>query len=140
MRHTSRSLPIALLRARETVMAPLRGMLATTGVTEQQWRVLRVLDENRTMEPKALSEQACLLLPSLTRIMQSLEERGLISRAKDPTDGRKLQLAITEEGRALIARHMGESNRIFDELETAFGRERVDELLDLLNELAALKV
>ncbi|SIO01992.1 homoprotocatechuate degradation operon regulator HpaR [Vannielia litorea] len=139
LRHTSRSLPIALLRAREAVMAPVRGMLSSTGVTEQQWRVLRVLDENRTMEPKALAQQACLLLPSLTRIMQSLEERGYITREKDPNDGRKLRLAITEEGRALIARHVGESNRIFNELETAFGRERVDALLDLLNELAEHK-
>ncbi|QDC11630.1 homoprotocatechuate degradation operon regulator HpaR [Oceanicola sp. D3] len=139
MRHTSRSLPIALLRAREAVMAPLRGMLASTGVTEQQWRVLRVLDENRRMEPKELAHQACLLLPSLTRIMQSLEERGYITREKDPHDGRKLRLAITEEGRALIARHMGESNRIFSELEQAFGQEKVDALLDLLNDLAEQK-
>ncbi|MCO6382836.1 MAG: homoprotocatechuate degradation operon regulator HpaR [Vannielia sp.] len=139
LRHTSRSLPIALLRAREAVMAPVRGMLAATGVTEQQWRVLRVLDENRTMEPKELANQACLLLPSLTRIMQSLEERALITREKDPYDGRKLQLAITEEGRTLIARHIGESNRIFAELEAAFGQERVDALLDLLNDLADQK-
>lgn len=120
-------------------MAPLREMLASTGVTEQQWRVLRVLDENRTMEPKALAEQACLLLPSLTRIMQSLEERGLMSRAKDPNDGRKLQLTITDEGRALLERHKGESNRIFDALEARFGEERLDQLLDLLNELASRK-
>ena len=38
---TSRSLPIALIRAREGVMAPIREMLAETGITEQQWRVLR---------------------------------------------------------------------------------------------------
>ena len=36
-------LPIALMRAREQVMAPIRNMLADSGITEQQWRVLRVL-------------------------------------------------------------------------------------------------
>ncbi len=45
---TNRSLPIALLRARETVMGPIRDMLATSGVNEQKWRVLRVLQEQRT--------------------------------------------------------------------------------------------
>ena len=45
LRRTSRSLPIALLRARETVMAPIREMLAESDINEQKWRVLRVLDE-----------------------------------------------------------------------------------------------
>lgn len=140
LRHTSRSLPIALLRAREAVMGPMRGVLVGAGVTEQQWRVLRLLDENDDMEPKLLAEQACLLLPSLTRIMQALEERGLITRARDQHDGRKLRLAITEDGRALIGAHVEASNRIFNQLEAAFGEERVDELLDLLNELAATRL
>ena len=46
LRRTNRSLPIALLRARETVMGPVREMLAGTPVNEQKWRVLRVLDES----------------------------------------------------------------------------------------------
>ena len=41
----ARSLPIALLRAREKVMAPFREMLSRTDITEQQWRVLRILSE-----------------------------------------------------------------------------------------------
>ena len=43
LRRTGRSLPIALLRARETVMGPIRDMLTTSGVNEQKWRVLRVV-------------------------------------------------------------------------------------------------
>ena len=41
MRATTRSLPIALLRARERVMQPIRSILAKAEVTEAQWRVLR---------------------------------------------------------------------------------------------------
>jgi len=36
---TDRSLPIALLRARETVMEPVRDMLSESGISEQKWRV-----------------------------------------------------------------------------------------------------
>ena len=57
---TSRSLPIALIRAREGVMTPIRDMLAETGMTEQQWRVLRVLDEFGRMDTKTLADRACL--------------------------------------------------------------------------------
>src|SRR5210317_1927993 len=86
---TGRSLPIAMLRGREAVMAPYRKMLAKIGVTEQQWRVLRVLDERGTLDPKEIAEAACLLNPSLTRIMQLLEKKGYISREGDPEDRRK---------------------------------------------------
>ncbi|WP_419740662.1 MarR family transcriptional regulator [Ruegeria sp.] len=80
----SRSLPIALLRARERVMGPIRKLLIDAGVTEQQWRVLRLLKEEGASEPTDISERACLLLPSLTRILQKLEDKGLIKRRCHP--------------------------------------------------------
>ena len=46
---TARSLPIALIRAREGVMLPIRDMLSETGITEQQWRVMRVLWTSKPM-------------------------------------------------------------------------------------------
>ena len=65
---TNRSLPIALLRAREKVMGPIRAMLSDVGVTEQQWRVLRVLDERGPLDPTEIADRSVLLLPRLTRI------------------------------------------------------------------------
>jgi hypothetical protein len=43
MREFSRSLPMALLRAREAVMRQFRPSLRQHGLTEQQWRILRAL-------------------------------------------------------------------------------------------------
>ncbi|MDP7101742.1 MAG: hypothetical protein QF503_11390, partial [Rhodospirillales bacterium] len=43
LRDFSRSLPMALLRAREAVMERFRPSLRTHGLTDQQWRVLRAL-------------------------------------------------------------------------------------------------
>jgi homoprotocatechuate degradation regulator HpaR len=133
---TTRSLPIAMLRARETMMAPIRQMLNKAGVTEQQWRVLRVLAERGTMDPKDLAHAACLLNPSLTRIMQLLEKKGLIARHDHPTDRRKVLLEITPEGSALLRRAAPESNAIFARLEERYGGERMEQLLDLLNTLS----
>lgn len=135
---TTRSLPIAMLRARETMMAPIRQMLNKVGVTEQQWRVLRVLDERGVMDPKDLARAACLLNPSLTRIMQLLEKKGLIARYDHPTDRRKVLVEITSTGRALLQAAAPQSNAIFARLEERYGRERMDQLLDLLNELSGL--
>ncbi|MCR9055691.1 MAG: hypothetical protein NXI02_00005, partial [Rhodobacteraceae bacterium] len=65
---TKRSVPIALIRAREKVMGPIREMLSDCGITEQQWRILRVLEEFGPQDASSLAERACLLLPSQTRI------------------------------------------------------------------------
>lgn len=132
---TSRSLPIALLRARERVMGPIRQMLSDVGITEQQWRVLRVLEEEGPMEPTRISDQACLLLPSLTRILQRLEENALILREPDPSDRRKQIVRITARGARLIAANRGQSLELFERIRTRMGPERYDQLLDLLNEL-----
>ncbi|TNF64117.1 MAG: homoprotocatechuate degradation operon regulator HpaR [Rhodobacteraceae bacterium] len=132
---TSRSLPIALLRAREKVMGPFRAMLADVDVTEQQWRVLRVLHEGGPLDPTRIAEQACLLLPSLTRILQKLEEKGLIRRAADDQDRRKQVISITADGIDLIEANLERSIAIMDRLRAQLGARRFEELLDLLNAL-----
>lgn len=129
-----------MLRARETMMAPIRQMLQKAGVTEQQWRVLRVLAERGTMDPKDLAHSACLLNPSLTRIMQLLERKGLIERRDHPSDRRKVLLDITPAGVALLTKAAPESVAIFARLEKKYGREQMDQLLDLLNKLSALEL
>ena len=86
-RKTKRSLPIALLRAREQVMEPIRAMLADSGVTEQKWRVLRVLEEAGEIEPTVIAREACLHLQQTTwrrtrcmlRLSSSLSSRRLSS-------------------------------------------------------------
>lgn len=137
---TSRSLPIALLRARERVMGPIRAMLSDVGITEQQWRVLRVLHEGGAQEPTQIAERACLLLPSLTRILQKLSEKGLITRTPDRNDRRKQVISITKTGAALIEDNLATSIAIMDRIKSEMGAERYEALLDLLNELDAAEV
>ena len=138
-RRTSRSLPIALLRARETVMGPIREMLAESGINEQKWRVLRVLDEEGPMEQTALAARACLLLSSLTRILKTMEGEGLLTRASDPGDRRKSIVSVTDKGRGLIRTHLPQAEAIFAALTARYGAERMEELLDLLEELHGME-
>ncbi|TDE37447.1 homoprotocatechuate degradation operon regulator HpaR [Antarcticimicrobium sediminis] len=133
---TSRSLPISLLRAREEVMGPIRAMLADVGITEQQWRVLRVLEERGAMEPTRIAEQACLLLPSLTRILQKLEQRALIQRRQDESDKRKQIVQISAAGSEVIAQNLDTSIALTEQVRDRLGVERYEMLLDLLKELS----
>lgn len=140
IRRTDRSLPIALLRARETVMIPVREMLLESRISEQKWRVLRVVEESGPIEQTRIADQACLHLPSLTRIMHALDRDGLLERSTDERDKRKSTAVITDAGRALIREHMAISNDIFARLEDQFGTDKLETLLDLLDELQQVRL
>jgi homoprotocatechuate degradation regulator HpaR len=137
---TARSLPIALLRARETVMAPIRDMLHDNQLTEQKWRTLRVLDELGEVEQSTIAHEACLLLPSLTRILRTMEAEGQITRRQDNLDKRRTMVRITDAGRSVLEDNLATSLAIANNIEAQMGREKLDQLLDLLEELQAVKV
>lgn len=132
---TRRSLPIALLRAREVVMAHFRPMLARHDITEQQWRVLRVLAESGPLEAADLANRASVLPPSLTRIIKAMVERKFVKRSKVKEDGRRAVLAISPAGLALIEDLAPERHSIYDAIEKRYGAERHEQLLDLLERL-----
>ena len=136
-RDTRRSLPIALLRAREAVMARFRPMLATHGLTEQQWRVLRVLDEDGPLDATELADRAYILAPSLTRILKTLEKNGHLTRKRAVEDGRRLIIAPTTQAARLIRRILPESEAIYSEIEAGQGSANIEALLDLLEHLSA---
>ncbi len=132
---TTRSLPIALIRAREGVMSPIRDMLSETGITEQQWRVLRVLAEYGRMDAKTLAERSSLLFPSLTRIAATLRGKGLVTQTRDDGDRRRQLVEITENGQAIIDERADEAARIATQFKKALGAKDYDKLLDLLAKL-----
>lgn len=119
-------------------MGPIREIISDVGITEQQWRVLRVLEEEGPMEPTRIADLACLLLPSLTRILQKLDEKGLILRRPDREDKRKQVVQISEAGAELIAEHLPESLAVLDRVKARMGADRYEALLDLLNELESV--
>jgi homoprotocatechuate degradation regulator HpaR len=127
---------MALLRAREAVMSRFRPLLASHGVTEQQWRVIRVLAESGPLDATQLSARCCILRPSMTLILRTLGTRKLVARKRNEHDSRRLVLEATPRAIALIRKVAPQGNAIYQALETEFGRERVERLLDILEELA----
>lgn len=132
---TARSLPIVLMRAREAVMAPIREMLTESGITEQQWRILRVLSESGPQDASRLAERACILLPSMTRISRSMIERGLITRESDREDRRRYTVSITPAGQKILDDNLPRAAEIAAGYRAKLGDERFETLLDLLQEL-----
>ena len=129
---TRRSLPIALIRSREKVMGPIRDMLKASGITEQQWRVLRVLSETGPQDLTQISDKASLLLPSLSRIIRKLLDGGLVVSSINSRDRRRQTVVITPEGQKIIDDNLPQATKIAEELQHHLGTERYEQLLDLL--------
>ena len=134
LRKFEKSLPIALLRTREATTRLFKPFIDDRDLTMPQWRVLRALAEAECLDAKTLSERCVILPPSLTRIFRSLTARGLIQPV-DCTDARRHMVALTPAGQAMFEEVVQESEPVYRELAAAFGPERLDMLLDLLNEL-----
>lgn len=135
MREFSRSLPMALLRARETVMREFRPSLRDHDMTEQQWRVLRALSAGKEMEVAELASATCLLGPSLSRILRDLDERRLVIRRASKADLRRSFVSISPDGTALIARIAPISEDIYAELTRRYGAARLKLLYEMLEQL-----
>ena len=132
---TRRTLPMALLRTREALMERFRPLLAAHGVTEQQWRVLRVLQETPEIDASDLARAASILAPSLSRILRTLEDKGHLATRRDPADGRRALIRLTDAGDALIRAVAPDSAAIYAEIEARFGAARIESLLDEIEAL-----
>ena len=137
MREFSRSLPMALMRAREAVMRHFRASLRNHGLTEQQWRILRALGGVEAIEVTELARSAYLLGPSLSRILRDLEQRGLIERRSVKTDLRRGLVSISAEGLRLIEAVAPSSEAIYAEMTRRYGADRLAALHEMLSALEA---
>lgn len=120
IRRFSESLPMLLLRAREVAMSHFRPILQAHGITEQQWRALRALDELGEMTASGLARECAILAPSMTRIIRRLGDDGFVSVRRASRDQRELRLRIAARGKRLVG-------RIGPEIELAYAeiRERM---------------
>jgi len=121
-----------LLQARESTMALFRPMLRKFGLTDQQWRVIRVLASCENIETFKLSQQSMILPPSLTRIIKNLKEDGYVKRRTNHTDQRKVLITLTAKGNRKYQQVVPESEKIYRTLENKLGKKELDKLLKQL--------
>ena len=129
---TSKALPIAMLRAREAIMISFRPILAKHGFTEQQWRVLRVLGEKGSSDAGQVAFDACILAPSLSRIIGKLEKEKFIFRVVDQKDGRRVNLLLTRLGQETLNKIVPDMDVVYKNIQKRYGEEKLAKLLELL--------
>ncbi|HET8745613.1 MAG TPA: homoprotocatechuate degradation operon regulator HpaR [Ramlibacter sp.] len=134
-----RNLPRLLLQARESLMARTRPSLREHVLSDQQWRVLRVLGEHGTLETGRVAREATILGPSLTGVLARMERDGLIRRERDPSDQRRTVVEATPKGLKMVDRLSTTVEMHYQWLEQSLGKQKLTQLYALLDELIALE-
>src|SRR5216683_1795624 len=95
---------IALLKAADTLAQEAEQLLKANGLTGAQYNVLRIL---RGAEPeglacRAIGERMISHDPDMTRLLDRMEKRGLISRARQTDDRRVIKTRVSSAGLVLL--------------------------------------
>jgi len=106
------------------------------GVTRAQWRVLVVLGREPGLKQVALADRLDIEPITLSRIVDRLEQSGLVARKPDPADRRAWRLELTAEAAPLRAQLIELANEMASE---AFEGLAPDEIAKLRAQLASVR-
>lgn len=134
------SLTLALLEAREATMTYFRPALNERGLTEQQWRIIRILYQYEELESNQLANLACILKPSLTGILKRMMDLNLIKKNKDAHDQRISLISLTEEGKSCFEAQAVRMEASYKLIQEQYGAEKMQQLMDMLKDLAKIKI
>ena len=141
-RFRHRNLPLLLLKAREALMERRRPALRSHGLSDQQWRVLRVLADAANaqgLDTGSLAREAHLLGPSLTGVLARMERDGLVRRQRSDADARRSVVFATEDGLVVASALRSAVEAQYEALELQLGQRKLEQLYELLDDLIALQ-
>ncbi|MBA6044860.1 homoprotocatechuate degradation operon regulator HpaR [Pseudomonas lactis] len=133
------SLTLALLQAREAAMSFFRPSLNEHGLTEQQWRIIRILEQHGELEIYQLAELACILKPSMTGVLVRMEAARMVHRRKAEQDQRRVLITLADKGKASFESMSQCMEANYQRLQDQFGEEKFQMLLGLLDDLKNIK-
>jgi homoprotocatechuate degradation regulator HpaR len=136
-RFKHRNLPLLMLQARERVIGHFRPLLNAHGITEQQWRIVRVLLDAGVLEPREIGERCRLSSPSLAGVLGRMEELDLVSRKRFAHDQRRVEVSLTPRSRALAARMTPQIEAVYARVERLLGEEFCEQLYGALDDVIA---
>jgi homoprotocatechuate degradation regulator HpaR len=123
-----RNLPMLLLSAREKTMARFRPLIAAHGLTEQQWRVIRVLNESGPLEPREISVLCMISSPSMAGVLGRMEALGFVTKERFADDRRRVLVTLTATSINLVRGLTKKLEVAYRDIERAIGVDVVAQL------------
>ncbi|MFE0017917.1 MarR family winged helix-turn-helix transcriptional regulator [Mesorhizobium sp. NPDC059054] len=93
--------PFILNNVTNTINQRFKKSLRKFDLNVTQWRVLAALGQKGNVSLTDLCAMTAIDQPSLSRVIDLLVERNLVTRAPRATDGRFNEIALSREGQSL---------------------------------------
>lgn len=137
-RSRSQEAAIAVLRTAHLLRRKVDAVVASEGITHQQYNVLRILRGARgplpTME---ISARMIEPSPGITRLICTLEEAGFIRREQWAGDRRQVLCQITPAGLRVLEKLDAPMDALDDETTGTLTDAQIESLLDMLSIIRA---
>ena len=104
-------------------------------LTFSQWTTLVALHDGRITTAGDLAHNICHDAGSLTRLIDEMVRRGLVSRSRSESDRRVVTLGLTPRGRDLVEALAPRVMNFWNGLLAGFSHAEVDTLINLLTRL-----
>jgi len=101
-----------------------------------EFSLLMIVTANGAIAPKRLARALAVTAPNLTMLLDRLQERGLISRERNPADGRSQHVVLTTRGGQLAQKAAAAAEPMERELLAGLSRAEHAMLIELLDKLA----
>jgi DNA-binding MarR family transcriptional regulator len=109
----------------------LRGL----GVTGIQYTILALVERHAGLSSADLSRRFFVTPQTMNQIVAGMTQRGLLTRAASDANKRILEMTLTEEGRALLARCEDVADKVEQEALAPVPAERLGEMRGHLSAL-----
>ena len=126
------NLPQRFLKARDSLMGHFRHILNHFGLTEQQWRILRALDEHGQLEPREICDLCQFSSPSMAGMLTRLEEAESIDRGRILGDQRRVIVTLSQKGINLLSQVGPLIELQYSYIEETCGKQILDDLFTVL--------
>ena len=124
-------------RARRTIVEAIDQELAPLDISHAQWIVVMLLGDGAA----ATAAELCKILiydpGAMTRLLDRLEKKGVLRRARIKGDRRAVRLELTAEGAKLYPRIVEALVQVFNRLLRGFSANEVRQFEQLLGRMVA---
>ena len=122
------SLVVLLRYCEDKVLQRLQPLLEEAHLTPEHWRIMALLHEQPGLGASAIAEGAVLPSASVTRHVDKLVENGVVIRTHDPSDRRRVVLALSARGQLLAGQLLAEEREVEAIIASELGTDRLQAL------------
>jgi DNA-binding MarR family transcriptional regulator len=117
------------------VMPQMEALFEDQELTFSQWTTLVALHDGRISTAGDLAHNICHDAGSLTRLIDEMVKRGLVTRSRNESDRRVVTLALTTRGGDLVEELAPRVMHFWNDLLAGFSHVEIDTLINLLTRL-----